>query len=73
MHLFLWMNFGIGRSATSRNASEDSLRWVDIQMLASPRSRGWAQQLLMRVEMLVLSDDSITPRSVAPSGSLLCH
>jgi hypothetical protein len=63
------MNFGIGNNARSRNKSFDVFVRKSIAMLASEIRRGWAVRFPVIADILVLSEDNIVPRSVAPGGS----
>ena len=51
------------------NKLDESFRQVDILILPMPMRRGWAMRLLVMADMLVLSDERIVPKSVAPLGS----
>jgi hypothetical protein len=66
------MNFGTGSRAVSTKAFEDDLSRVDMPMLARLIRRGCATLSPVMVDIFVLSDDKMVPRSVAPLGRADC-
>jgi hypothetical protein len=64
------MNDGIGRRAGRRKPWLDNFIWKSILRLARLRRNGWAMQLLVIANMLVLSDDRAVSRTVTPAGIL---
>jgi hypothetical protein len=59
----------MGRRASNRKIWFDDFIRKSIAMFARLISNGWATQFPVIAEMLVLSDDRMIPRSVAPSGN----
>jgi hypothetical protein len=62
----------MGRSASRRNELFDALFRNSIAMLAKLMRRGWASRPPVIAEIFVLSEDKMTPRTVAPGPSWVC-
>ena len=65
----LCMNLAMGSNERKRYAWRDVLLWMHVSILVRLIRTGWAIQLLLITDMLVLSDDKTTPRRVVPGGS----
>ena len=70
MPLSFVINFGQGRRATRMKVRLDDFMQTSAWMFARLRRTGWAVRSPVMTEILVLSEERIMPRSVAPSGSI---
>jgi len=68
-HICWWGYRYFGMERTSRKAFEESLVRERMHMLVSPRRSGWVSLAPVMVVILVLSEDSMVPRTVAPQGN----
>ena len=72
-HIFwsLWINFEIGRSASRRKVWFVAFMQKSRRIFARLIRSGWAWRPPVIADILVLSDDRITPSRVAPLGNWL--
>src|ERR1700710_1482747 len=66
------MNFGTGSRAASTKVPDDALSRVDMHIFARLMRSRCATLSPVIIDMLVLSDDRIVPKSVAPLGRSDC-